>query len=146
MKKTVIFLTIFSLYSCQNLYNYNSSSPVTSTKKTIQPTHFEKKALISTINRAFDNKVSTESLEFYNKKLQDTLENSQNDFKLSFKSPDNLLKVNIILNKSFKITDKNLYCREYAQNIEYINEIIDNISVACRKGPKLWQNLVLLTK
>ena len=157
MKKIAIFLIIFSLSACQTPYNsthiseskdHNQEKISNSlTIKTIKNNvKFTTEPVTVTLNKIFNKKISAQNLKLYNFKLQKNLENSQDKSKISFKSKDNLLKVTIVLNTSFKIINKNLYCREYAQNTEYVNEIIDNISVACRKDPSLWENLVLLTK
>lgn len=102
--------------------------------------------LPTTLTKAFTNVMADNLLLEYNEKLQITLETEFDGKKIKFVTKDKALKVEFHLRESFKIVEKNIYCREYAQHVEYMNEVIDNIGVACRQKGENWENLVLLTQ
>ena len=95
---------------------------------------------------AFTNVLPDSVLLEYDNMLQPILEKEFDGKKVRFVTKDKSLKVEFSLRESFKIVEKNIYCREYLQHVEFIGEIIDNIGVACRKEGNIWENLVLLTK
>ena len=105
---------------------------------------FSVEPLSKTLVRAFTNRISKKNLEKYDLKLQKYLEEDFDGKKFYFTTKDKELKVHFQLKESFKIVEKNTYCREYSQNVEYMSEIISNTGVACRKRKGRWENLVLL--
>ena len=145
MKKTLYLLGIMTLFSC----SYQPSQQVILEKEetNIQAqSKFNNEPLTVTISKVFTSPIPKADLKNYNFKLQKHLENDYDGKSFSFQNSNNSFKVNFTLNQSFKITDNNLYCREYSQHIEYMNEVIDHTGVACRQKPNLWENLVLLTE
>ena len=145
MKKTIYLLSIILLFSC----TYPNSKHVIIEQQTTdikEKAKFNSESLTNTISKIFTSEISTKDLNNYNSRLQKYLENEYDGKSFSFHNNNNSLKVNFTLNQSFKITDHNLYCREYSQHIEYMNEVIDNTGVACRTKPNMWENLVLLTE
>ena len=111
-----------------------------------EPFPFEIEPLGFVLTRAFNNPLSNEVLYEYDEYLQRHLEKEYDGRKVKFITKDKSLKVEFLLRESFKIVEKNIYCREYSQHVEYMSEIIDNIGVACRQEGNVWENLVLLTK
>ena len=68
--------------------------------------------LPTTLTKAFTNVMADNLLLEYNEKLQITLETEFDGKKIKFVTKDKALKVEFHLRESFKIVEKNIYCRE----------------------------------
>ena len=148
MKYFVIALWLFLIASCVAGPNDNVAvnnkflSKIQPKGQNSGPFNFKDHSIL--LLEAFGKKIDKITLQQYDRHLQDILEKEFDGKKLDFTSFDSKMQVEFILRDSFKLTEQNIYCREYSQTVEYLGEIISHIGVSCRKDGR-WQNLNMLT-
>jgi len=149
LTRLLIILTFFTLSSCMKGGGYNVPNPFSGVAKSKQVEvqtqggfPYKLEPLGVAITRVFSTQILEKNLFEYDLKLQRVLEEKYDGKSFRFLSKDKTLKAEFELKDSFKIVEKNIYCREYFQTVEYVGEIISNTAVACRGKDKVWRNLV----